>query len=61
MLVVNHYEKLLFQNSCKIEEIPPEWDRVKAYLELILNLQKKLITLKLGRVFLQMTTLKGNA
>ena len=41
-MVVNHYEKLLSQNGCNIEEIPPEWDRVKAYLEPILNLQTKI-------------------
>ena len=42
VLVVNHYEKLLSQNGCNIEEIPPEWDRVKAYLEPILNSQTKI-------------------
>ena len=41
-MVVNHYEKLLSQNGCNIEEIPPEWDRVKAYLELILKSQTKI-------------------
>ena len=32
LLVINHYEKLLSQNGCNTEEIPPEWDCVKAYL-----------------------------
>ena len=32
LLVINHYEKLLSQNGCNIEEIPPEWDRVKGLL-----------------------------
>ena len=29
LLVVNNYEKLLSQNGSNIEEIPPEWDRVR--------------------------------
>ena len=41
-MVVNHYEKLYSQNGCNIEEIPPEWDCVKAYLEPILKSQTKI-------------------
>ena len=41
LLAVNHYEKLLSQNSCNIEEISPEWDCAKAYLEPILKSQTK--------------------
>ena len=39
LLVVNQYEKLLSQNDCNIEEIPQEWERVKAYLGPILKSQ----------------------
>ena len=46
LLVVNHYEKLLSQNGCNIEEIPPEWDRVNAYLELIFKSQTKIDNLE---------------
>ena len=42
LLVVNHYVKLLSQNGCNIEEIPPKWDRVKAYLGPILKSQTKI-------------------
>ena len=49
LLVVNYYEKLLSQNGCNIEEIPPEWDRVKAYLELILKSQTKIYYLEVWK------------
>ena len=49
LLVVNYYEKLLSQNGCNIEEIPPEWDLEKAYLELILKSQTKIYYLEVWK------------
>ena len=45
-LVLKHYEKLLSQNGCNTEEIPPEWDFFKTHLELILMLHTKIDYLK---------------
>ena len=49
LLVVNHYEKLLSLNGFNIEEISPEWDRVKAHLESILNSQTKIDYLEIWK------------
>ena len=49
LLVVNHYGKLLSQNVCNIEEIPQQWDCVKAYLESILKSQTKIDYLEVCR------------